>query len=105
MIEQRSTCSNRAMTKLRLDNIINLFSLTANLGLNDRETEHVFRWSNGEQFFQDGSFSNWDAKEPNDNVGKENCVEMYSTHGKWNDVACSYKLSYICQHPLGMFVW
>ena len=56
-------------------------------------------------FDMEGSYSNFAPKEPNDNVGKENCVEMMSTHGKWNDMPCSYRLGYFCQHPLGIYIY
>ncbi|XP_066921242.1 lymphocyte antigen 75-like isoform X2 [Clytia hemisphaerica] len=83
-----------------LEYMIRDFTQSVWIGLNDRAMEHNFRWSTGESFHLGESYSNWNNKEPNDNYGRENCVEMYSTHGKWNDMPCSYKLSYLCQHPL-----
>ena len=40
----------------------------------------------------------WDAGEPNDDGGDEDCVEIRGDDkgGKWNDMPCSNKLRYIC---------
>lgn len=70
------------------------------IGLNDRDKEHLFTWSSGTAFNRKTSFSNWNFGEPNDGVGKENCVEMLTSHGKWNDLPCSYELNYLCEHRL-----
>jgi len=67
------------------------------IGLNDRRIEKHMVWSDGTPL----DYSNWDLKEPNDNVGLENCVEMVFVSGKWNDNRCSSYRGYICKKELG----
>ena len=50
-------------------------------------------------FGTEPSYTNWAPGEPNDyqNLG-EDCVEMYSSDGKWNDLVCSERTrSFVCQ--------
>ena len=42
------------------------------------------------------AFENWNTGEPNDVGGIEDCLEMYSHNGKWNDGECSEIFSYVC---------
>ncbi|XP_006823026.1 alpha-tectorin-like isoform X2 [Saccoglossus kowalevskii] len=35
------------------------------------------------------TYSNWDDNEPNNELGDENCVEVWKLAGKWNDVNCT----------------
>ncbi|XP_062577533.1 uncharacterized protein LOC134239370 [Saccostrea cucullata] len=46
------------------------------------------------------NFVNWDVNEPssNDQWGNnENCMEIHSWNGKWNDLDCTQKRGYVCQ--------
>ncbi|XP_069836807.1 mannose-binding protein C-like [Dendropsophus ebraccatus] len=61
------------------------------LGINDLETEGVFKSPNGQKI----TYSNWNPKEPNQH-GNEDCVEILSG-GKWNDVPCDLKRLLICE--------
>ena len=53
------------------------------------------------------TFKNWNYGQPNGGRlylrGKENenCAEIHVSNGKWNDVACSLKLSYVCKKTPG----
>ena len=50
-------------------------------------------------FGTEPSYTNWASGEPNnfENLG-EDCVEMYSSGGKWNDLVCSERTrSFVCQ--------
>lgn len=57
-----------------------------------------WRWSMSESDFyrQDKKkFRNWASREPNNNYGRENCVEMRGD-GRWNDEFCNRTRSSIC---------
>ncbi|XP_053305847.1 pulmonary surfactant-associated protein D-like [Spea bombifrons] len=62
------------------------------LGINDIQLEGSFRYPNGQAI----GYSNWYPREPNDDYGVEDCVEMYDT-GKWNDKNCEEKRLVICE--------
>ena len=66
-------------------------------GLNDRIIEQGFRWSDNTAL----DYVNWNINEPNDKSGTENCVEMWTRNGVWNDQSCSRRLRYMCKHQLG----
>ncbi|XP_041443089.1 CD209 antigen-like protein C isoform X10 [Xenopus laevis] len=59
-----------------------------------RESSNTWRWLDGTQM----TFSNWSSGEPNNDSGKENCVETMD--GPWNDNNCDIKLHYICKRTL-----
>ncbi|XP_076033567.1 macrophage mannose receptor 1-like isoform X2 [Oratosquilla oratoria] len=61
------------------------------IGLNDRENEDHYAWSDGTKV----TFYNWNYGEPSGS--KENCVELKYSNGKWNDLTCSFKKAYICK--------
>eukprot|EP00795_Rhopilema_esculentum_P006297 gene6297-11719_t len=64
------------------------------IGLNDRETEGEFVWSDGKKF----KFSYWSAREPNGGRN-ENCVHLYpfGTQLKANDRSCWQPGYFICK--------
>ncbi|XP_073724627.1 galactose-specific lectin nattectin-like [Misgurnus anguillicaudatus] len=67
------------------------------IGGHDGEIEGQWLWTDGSQF----DFTNWCCTEPNNNGGKEHCLETnYNPSRCWNDAPCSYKMSYICAKPL-----
>ena len=48
----------------------------------------------------DGSiatYTHWSPGEPNDSGGVEDCAHMFPPAGKWNDLACSSSLKYLCE--------
>ncbi|XP_076033569.1 lymphocyte antigen 75-like isoform X2 [Oratosquilla oratoria] len=61
------------------------------IGLNDREEEGKYSWSDGTKV----NILNWDSGEPS--KGDSNCVEQKYSSGKWNDVDCNEKKTYICK--------
>uniref|UniRef100_UPI00358F612D C-type lectin domain family 4 member F-like n=1 Tax=Myxine glutinosa TaxID=7769 RepID=UPI00358F612D len=68
------------------------------IGLDDRDNEGQFKWHDGTllqhgwKFFYEG--------EPRGDTHDENCVHMtMAKYGhRWNDLACSSKLPFICQY-------
>ena len=63
------------------------------LGFNDSTTEGAWVWQSGAAV----SYTNWASGEPNDSRG-EDCAEMYSNNGQWNDTDCAdEELAYVCK--------
>ncbi|XP_056388369.1 pulmonary surfactant-associated protein D-like [Hyla sarda] len=62
------------------------------LGINDLQQEGIFKYPDGKNI----AFSNWSDKEPNNEFGVEDCVEMYE-NGKWNDKNCNEKRLIVCE--------
>jgi hypothetical protein len=47
----------------------------------------------------DGSapeYTNWNAGEPNDAGGIEHCSEFHGSDGRWNDLPCTERKSFVC---------
>ena len=63
------------------------------IGLNDFTVEDQWDWPDS---CSSNPYTNWDPGEPNNFGTSENCVEMLSGNGKWNDYACSTLLSSVC---------
>ena len=55
------------------------------IGINDIDTEGVYVWADGNT----SMYRNWRVGEPNDNVGSEDCGNIYAS-GKWNDLPCNH---------------
>ncbi|KAK1333812.1 hypothetical protein QTO34_006200 [Cnephaeus nilssonii] len=55
-------------------------------------TEGTFTYPGGEPLV----YSNWAPGEPNNDGGKEHCVEILA-NGKWNDIPCGAKRLVICE--------
>ena len=66
-------------------------------GLNDRNLEQGYNWADNTGV----NYVNWRAGEPNDRDGAENCVEMQTRSGQWNDLSCNRRLPFMCKHKLG----
>ncbi|KAG0695880.1 Macrophage mannose receptor 1 [Chionoecetes opilio] len=62
------------------------------LGLNKMDGDHGWLWSDG----SDRTITNWENGEPS---GNENCVELYTQNGKWNDLSCSDLKAFSCKMP------
>ncbi|MEQ2311540.1 hypothetical protein AMECASPLE_021162 [Ameca splendens] len=59
----------------------------------------VWKWSlNDSSFYSQGesTFANWDSQQPNNLLGIEDCVELYSYSGKWNDNNCHNVQPFVC---------
>lgn len=76
------------------------------IGLNDIETEGIFKWSSDLHLANTkSSFENWGNRQPStksaSRAQKEDCVVMSSRKKfQWNDFKCRAKKNYICQRPL-----
>lgn len=99
--DAKATCANEGGQLASPQNIVEntavqklstRYKLAPFLGINDILIEGSFRYPNGELI----GFSNWQDKEPNDDFGVEDCVEMYDT-GKWNDKSCNEIRLVICE--------
>eukprot|EP00058_Branchiostoma_floridae_P019226 XP_002604716.1 hypothetical protein BRAFLDRAFT_80311 [Branchiostoma floridae] len=66
------------------------------LGLNDRDVQMFFQWSDGTPV----TYTLWNDNEPNNYQGRdEDCVNMYKTNGFWNDAQCDSHYPYVCEIP------
>ena len=65
------------------------------LGYTDKDSQKTYKWSDGST----SAYDNWGALEPNHLPG-EDCAVM-KADGKWNDVNCMAKHSYVCKKHIG----
>ena len=64
------------------------------IGLNDRDVEGNFTWSDGAAYH----YKYWSENEPNNTFGSEDCVEIFAhVSGRWNDQDCSKSLNAVCK--------
>ena len=66
-------------------------------GLNDRDTESGYKWIDDSRL----DYVNWQEGEPNDSRGYENCVEMQTRSGQWNDFPCNFYRPFMCKKNIG----
>ena len=66
------------------------------IGLNDRDNEHTFVWSDASPVL----IVSWWRFQPNDFDGQENCVFINRTvGGQWEDASCGSKRPFVCKRP------
>ena len=68
------------------------------IGLSDLLVEGEYKWSDGTA----QSYLNWFTSRPNDAADSDtvkDCVNLRYQDGQWDDVDCTSKKHYICQHP------
>jgi hypothetical protein len=65
--------------------------------LSSLDNLQTWHWSDGTPV----DYTNWEPGEPNDNTGREFCVEMDSSIGQWNDVECEVDRIFACKAPKG----
>jgi hypothetical protein len=64
------------------------------IGANDQATEGSFVWPDGTPV---SSYTNWNGGEPNNWGGNEDCTELITGSGKWNDNNCAGGRYFICE--------
>ncbi|XP_026010645.1 L-rhamnose-binding lectin SML-like [Astatotilapia calliptera] len=62
------------------------------VGGNDRETETVWKWSDGSQF----DFTNWGNGQPDNSGGGEDCMEINFNGDYVNDQRCNSQRGFVC---------
>ena len=63
------------------------------VGADDLSEEGKFKWLNGAPVLG----IPWNSGEPNNLGGHEDCLEMYESHGKFNDDTCTSIRSFLCE--------
>ncbi|XP_070539238.1 alpha-N-acetylgalactosamine-specific lectin-like [Ptychodera flava] len=64
------------------------------IGLDDIDSEGNYVWADGSSL----TYSNWNSAQPDNYGNNEDCVHLISNaDGKWNDLPCSNRISFICE--------
>ena len=63
------------------------------IGLNDRENEHSYVWTDGMPVL----ITSWYQNQPSDYGGEQNCVYLNTGQGRWNDQYCTVKYPFVCK--------
>ncbi|XP_072174350.1 macrophage mannose receptor 1-like [Diadema setosum] len=67
------------------------------IGMREYTVEGTYTWSDKSPV----DFTLWATDEPNDANGEEQCVQLYSQNGRWNDVNCGKESHFICRKASG----
>ena len=65
--------------------------------MNDRDKESGYKWIDDSQL----DYVNWQEGEPNNYGGYENCIEMQTRRGQWNDLPCNFYRPFMCKKNIG----
>ncbi|XP_077970679.1 uncharacterized protein LOC144425162 [Styela clava] len=63
------------------------------IGANAMDKSAGWKWTDGRPF----NYKYWHSGEPNNWTGDEECVEMYTYDGTWNDNPCNYQRGVACK--------
>ena len=89
LAEPTSASANSEVTELAKAKGVSRFWI----GIHDITNEGTFTYeSNGQPI----GYKNWNYGEPNDWGSGEDCAEIYVNTGKWNDLSCNNKQSFVC---------
>ena len=64
------------------------------MGINDKDTQGVFQWSD----FTDVDYTNWRPNEPSDSGSNEDHGALYFNHRAWNDLG-TRNHEFVCKMP------
>ncbi|XP_061179254.1 galactose-specific lectin nattectin-like [Saccostrea echinata] len=67
------------------------------LGGTDKTQENIWIWNDSGLPLR---FKNWSKGEPNDDKGNEDCMEIFSKNGMWNDLRCSFSSMFVCEKDI-----
>ena len=76
--------------------VVNFVTTFTWIGYN-RTAAGTFAWS---RTGSPGNFTEWLSGEPNGAGGVEDCVEIRTKEGLWNDESCAFSKSSICKAGL-----
>ena len=89
LVEPTSASANSEVTALAQAKGVSRFWI----GIHDITNEGTFTYeSNGQPI----GYKNWNYGEPNDWGSGEDCAEINVNTGKWNDLSCNNKQSFVC---------
>ena len=89
LVEPTSASANSEVTALAKAKGVSRFWI----GIHDITNEGTFTYeSNGQPI----GYKNWNYGEPNDWGSGEDCAEINVNTGKWNDLSCNNKQSFVC---------
>nr|XP_039250734.1 LOW QUALITY PROTEIN: macrophage mannose receptor 1-like [Styela clava] len=69
------------------------------IGANQLDKSAGWKWTDGGPF----NYKYWRSGEPNNWTGEEDCVEMYTYDGTWNDNPCFYQRGIACKKQSNNF--
>lgn len=70
------------------------------IGGSDQINEKDLIWSNSGNKI---TFNQWSPHEPNDFKDNEDCIEMYASNGKWNDMSCGSTNPFVCEKNINWY--
>jgi Lectin C-type domain/Putative metal-binding motif len=108
--EAESACSAQRMRLIKVEDLAEntwAHALLAGdrnswLGATDAANEGEWSWADGQQLRTAGAavpgvFQNWAPGEPNGGGVSENCAELWSGTGEWNDKSCDLTSFILCE--------
>ncbi|XP_052717131.1 perlucin-like [Crassostrea angulata] len=87
-----------SLLKEIITNIKGAFSTNFWMDGSDQITEGLWVWASTMETIR---YTNWEQGEPNNYIGiAEDCLELYLSNFKWNDIRCTHANHFICEKEL-----